>query len=178
MFCTSLDLPLMVPLCCWPDQTCKLSRDSSEMSLWPAPVPSACVPQALTPTYSSLDCSLYIQHCASRQPCKFSQTITSFSSPPYKFHMPPNQSIPMLIALSKLTFPNGKRSSESFKGKIGIHETYHENLGLEKKKSRPYSPCRNSEHRRPPIYCFSHRSQFQFSSHCFITQELNLHTSK
>lgn len=39
----------------------------------------------------------------------------------------------MLIALSKLTFPNGKRSSESFKGKIGIHETYHENLGLKKK---------------------------------------------
>lgn len=38
----------------------------------------------------------------------------------------------MLIALSKLTFPNGKRSSESFKGKIGIHETYHENLGLKK----------------------------------------------
>lgn len=38
----------------------------------------------------------------------------------------------MLIALSKLTFPNGKRSSESFKGKIGIHETDHENLGLKK----------------------------------------------
>ena len=168
----------MVSLCCWPDETCKLSRDSSKCpSGWPQ------FPQLVSPRPSLPPTHLWIVVCTSNtvlpgSPASFHNPLPPSPPCPTSFTCPPNQPIPMLIALSKLTFPNGKRSSESFKGKIGIHEMYHENLGLEKKKSRPYSPCRNSEHRRPPVYCFSHRSQFQFSSHCFITRELNLHTPK
>ena len=136
IFCTSLDLPLMVPLCCWPDQTCKPSRDSSEMSLWPAPVPAA---RAVSPRPSFPPIHLWITVCTSStvfpgSPANFHNPLPPSPPRPTSFTCPPNQSIPMLIALSKLTFPNGKRSSESFKGKIGIHETYHENLGLKKRK--------------------------------------------
>ena len=125
----------MVSLCCWPDETCKLSRDSSKCpSGWPQ------FPQLVSPRPSLPHTHLWIVVCTSNtvlpgSPASFHNPLPPSPPCPTSFTCPPNQPIPMLIALSKLTFPNGKRSSESFKGKIGIHEMYHENLGLEKKKN-------------------------------------------
>ena len=136
MFCTSLDLPLMVPLCCWPDQTCKPLRDSSEMSLWPAPVPSA---QAVSPRPSFPPIHLWIAVCTSStvfpgSPASFHNPLPPSPPRPTSFTCPSNQSIPMLIALSKLTFPNGREVQSHLKEKQAYMRRTMKILDLKKRK--------------------------------------------
>lgn len=78
-------------------------------------------------------------------PC-LQAAVPSFSSPPYTPHiLNPSMCPRVNCPFQRLAFPNGKISSESFKGNMGVLETSHENVGLFFFKSHPYPSCRNGE---------------------------------
>lgn len=155
---------------------------SREVSLWPALVPCACAMPPPPPppihVWNSCVCATQCLQAAPRVP-----TTRSFLLLPTP-HSPHSQPVYMSRAncpFQRLAFPNGKISSESFKGKMGVLETAMKTWSFSfffLFKYPPYPSCRDGELKWPPAYCFSQGSQFQPSSHCVITWELNLHTSR